>query len=1278
MDALLIGKNRTAAAKALVDSGATGNLINWKFAARHQMKPHKLEKPIPLHNADDSQSEVKSYVIVTMELQDKQGITHREKIEMYAANIGQQDIILGTDWLIKHNPEINWETYEIKFSRCPEECRPDQPLKLKTKPTHQGKGNRTRKLKINREELPSKLWAEEEDSEGQLGKWTYQGLKAARVFFPEIESLYARISGLKQDESPRYSNMSQKLAQEAAKNQKKKDLKELVPERYHEFLDIFDTKKADRFPQSRPWDHPVDLKPGFEPKDCKIYPIAPKEQNTLDDWIKDNLAKGYIRASSSPQASPFFFVGKKDGDLRPCQDYKYLNSWTIKNAYPIPLISEIIDKLKTAKIFTKCDIRKGYNNVRIKDGDQWKAAFKTNKGLFEPMVMFFGLCNSPATFQSMMNGLFRNLIDEGVVIVYLDDILIFTETLEEHRIIVKKVLQILKDNDLYLKPEKCEFERHRIEYLGLIITHGHTEMDPVKVAGIMDWPRPKKVKEVQAFLGFCNFYRRFIRDFSHIAKPLFELTKKDHQWNWSNECEVTFLELKKQFTSAPMLTMPDTRKPMRLECDASDFATGAVLTQKEDDDKFHPVAYLSKSLTEPERNYDIYDKELLAIIKALDAWRHYLEGAENTIEIFTDHKNLEYFKKAQKLSRRQARWAQFLSRFDFTLIHKPGKTNKVDGLSRRIDHKEGVENDNLDRILLPDSLFSRRISTVTDLFKADIIGRGSTEENKAPHTKSIREMTVRTIQTTVEIQGDLELKDKIKKSQVLDFSVAQALEIIKENGPRSMSKGLQEWNLEDGLILFRGKVYIPRDEELRREIVKLHHDPPTRGHPGRYQTQELMSRNYWWPGMGQFIKEYVEGCAICQETKINTHPTKEPIHPTEIPTRPFQIITSDLIVGLPESDGYTALVMITDRHTKKITVEPCKDEIDADQLAEILVRRIFSQYGLAEKLISDRGPQYSSKVMRAVLSTLGIRSALSTAYHPQTDGASERANQSIEQYLRAYANRIQNNWAKLIPMAELAYNSHEHSATKKAPFELLLGYLPTWPSEINPDPKIPTAEQRLLNMQLARKEATAALEIAEESMRTQQDKYGTKGPDFQEGNQVWLEGKNLKTQYPSAKLAPKRYGPFKVTKEIGLGSYHLELPKHMKIHPVFHASLLTPYKETEAHGPNFRRPPPDIIEHKEEFEVQEICGVRQFGKQKRWQYLIKWKGYPDSENTWEPLGNLTRSHDLINEWHEANPKKPKPSKLTAAISRFPTAAIAQLERSFAQLAQQKLGGQGKL
>ena len=355
------------------------------------------------------------------------------------------------------------------------------------------------------------------------------------------------------------------------------------------------------------------------------------------------------------------------------------------------MIADIIDKLKGAKYFTKFDIVKGYNNVCIKDGDQWKAAFKCSKGLFEPMVMYFGLCNSPGTFQGMMNDLFKELIDKGCVIVYLDDILIFTQDLEHHRQITRKVLTILRDNDLFLKAPKCEFEQTRIEYLGLIISEGHTEMDPVKVAGIMDWTTPTKVKEVQAFLGFCNFYRRFVKDFSKIAQPLFELTKKGKEWHWGSDQEKAFRTLKERFTSAPMLVMPDTRKPFRVECDASDFAWGAVLSQLEEDQLYHPVAYLSKSLNKAERNYQIHDKELRSIIGALDSWRHYLEGCYNQIEIWTDHKNLEYFQKAQKLNRRQARWAEFLSRFDFTLLHKPGKTNKVDGLSRRIDHKKGVE-----------------------------------------------------------------------------------------------------------------------------------------------------------------------------------------------------------------------------------------------------------------------------------------------------------------------------------------------------------------------------------------------------------------------------------------------------------------------------------------------------------------------------------------------------------------------------------------------------------
>lgn len=279
------------------------------------------------------------------------------------------------------------------------------------------------------------------------------------------------------------------------------------------------------------------------------------------------------------------------------------------------------------------DVRWGYENVRIKEGDEWKAAFKTNCGLFEPLVMFFRLTNSLATFQGIMNEIFKDLIDQGVVIVYMDDILIFTRTLEEHCIVVNKVLERLQANDLYLKLEKCLFEQDSVEFLGLIVVQDRVTMDPIKVDGITEWPAPTKVKEVQSFLGFANFYRRFIKDFSRIAEPLFQLMHKDHTWNWTDACQNAFQELKDIFTSLPVLIMPDPDKPYNIECDASDFAVDTTLKQQGQDGDWHPVMYLSKAMSPAERNYDIHDKELLAIMRALEAWHHYLEGAQHAVNI---------------------------------------------------------------------------------------------------------------------------------------------------------------------------------------------------------------------------------------------------------------------------------------------------------------------------------------------------------------------------------------------------------------------------------------------------------------------------------------------------------------------------------------------------------------------------------------------------------------------------------------------------------------------
>src|SRR5882724_4563692 len=316
-------------------------------------------------------------------------------------------------------------------------------------------------------------------------------------------------------------------------------------------------------------------------------------------------------------ASPVFFIKKKDRSLHLIQDYHKLNALTMKNAYPLPLIPNILNTVSGAKAkhFTNLDVRWGYNNVRIKDGDKWKVAFQTNQGLFKPLVMFFGLTNSPVTFRMMMNNIFRELIDKGVVVIYMDDILIFGgQTKEEHHTIVVRVLDILCRHRLYLKAEKCTFRQSMVEYLGLILSEGRVEMDPVKVAGVRDWLTPRNVTKVQSFIGFVNFYWQFIQDFLHVAKPLHQLTKKGEMWRWARDEQKAFEELKRLITSTPILIQPDQIVYFRLETDTSGYATGAVLSQLCEDDRWHPVGFTSKSLSSAERNYEIHDIELRSVI----------------------------------------------------------------------------------------------------------------------------------------------------------------------------------------------------------------------------------------------------------------------------------------------------------------------------------------------------------------------------------------------------------------------------------------------------------------------------------------------------------------------------------------------------------------------------------------------------------------------------------------------------------------------------------------
>jgi len=392
----------------------------------------------------------------------------------------------------------------------------------------------------------------------------------------------------------------------------------------------------------------------FKPQKGRIYPLSKNEREEVQNFVEDQLRKGYIRPSKLPQMLPVFFVGKIDGSKRIVMDYRNLNDQTIKNNYPLPLITELIDNMGSKKVFTKMDLRWGFNNVRIKEGDEWKRVFTTHIGLFEPTVMFFGITNSPAMFQAMMNEILRDLINEGKVAAFVNDVLVETETEEGHDEIVEEILRRLEENDLYIKPEKCMWKARKIGFLGVVIGPNRIEMEVEKVEGVLSWLQLKNMKDVRKFLGLANYYRRFIKDFAQVARLMNVLTWKDEKWRWEEVQQNAFNELKRIFTSKLVLAAPDLDKEFRVEANASNYATGGVLLMKCSDEKWRPVAFISKSLSNMERNYEIHDKEMLAVIRCLEVWKHFLEGATVKFEIWMDHKNLEYFIKAQKLNQRQA------------------------------------------------------------------------------------------------------------------------------------------------------------------------------------------------------------------------------------------------------------------------------------------------------------------------------------------------------------------------------------------------------------------------------------------------------------------------------------------------------------------------------------------------------------------------------------------------------------------------------------------------
>ena len=568
---------------ALVDSGATGYAFaDEEFVRDHNLPMFKLKNPRSLEVIDGRPVESGAITHITKISANING--HKEELPMFITKLGHYPIVLGLPWMRRHDISISFSKNTITFDSnfCLTHCCPKNAVSIQGISIHPP------------EKLSIALIA------GSTFTRTLRRKKGIIAAFKM--TLYEIDRALKQYEKAEPLTEDDKI-------------KELVPEDYHEFLPLFKKAVAEVLPPHRSYDHKIPLKEGFTPPFGPLYSLSKPELQALRQWIDENLSKGFIRASSSPAGAPILFVKKKDGSLRLCVDYRGLNEGTIKNRYPLPLIRETLLQLSKARYYTTLDVRGAYNLLRMAEGEEWKTAFRTRYGLFESLVMPFGLTNAPADFQRFINDVLHPFLDNFCT-AYLDDILIYSDTLQEHKIHVKQVLEVLAKAGLHLKPEKYEFHRTEVTYLGLIISNEGVKMDPRKIEAITKWESPRNLHDVRAFLGFANFYRRFIQGYSLVVAPMTALTRKDIKFEWLEACEKAFQQLKTAFTSAPVLKHFDPDQEVVVETDASDYVSAGILSQYDKTTGIlHPVAFFSKKHSPAECNYEIYDKELMAIVR---------------------------------------------------------------------------------------------------------------------------------------------------------------------------------------------------------------------------------------------------------------------------------------------------------------------------------------------------------------------------------------------------------------------------------------------------------------------------------------------------------------------------------------------------------------------------------------------------------------------------------------------------------------------------------------
>ena len=820
-----------------------------------------------------------------------------------------------------------------------------------------------------------------------------------------------------------------------------------LPAEYHDFLDVFLKSDADILPKHwAGYDHSIMLVEGKTPTWGLLYSMSADELKVLKAYIEEMVDKGFIWASSSPAVSPVLLAKKPGGGLRFCVDYRAFNAITVKNRYPLLLIKETLERVCKAKIFSKIDIIVAFNKLRIKEGEEWKTAFRTWYSLYKYLVMPFGLANGPSSFQTYINDVLHGMLDVFCT-AYIDDVLIYSNSKKEHREHVRRVLEALQKAGLQADIKKCEFHVTKVNYLGLIITSNGIRIDPQKVNAVQEWNTPICVQDVQAFIGFANFYRQFIHGFLSIVAPMIATVKKDAQktFEWTTACQEAFELLKHRFTTAPILAHFNYEKECIVETDASDNVSASVLSQYSDNGKLHPVAFFSQKHSLQEINYEIYDKKLLAIIKAFEEWRPMLEGAGLLIKILTDHKNLQYFMTTKQLSRRQARWSKYLSRFNFVIQFWQGKLGaKPDSLTRRSGDlpKAGDERikQMMQTVLKEHNLDPAITSDAAIKSNNDIVSTST------PHTLNLNStlnVSIDTIEPeALDTEEPRSLDQLLNQGYEEDLIPNRVLELLVRDANYSKNLTIVDCSNVNGRLHYRELLYVPNYHTLQLRLCKLHHDTSIAGHLGADNTYKLLHRTYYWPDMQKFVRQYVRHCHVCKQSKGSRFKKQGMLQPLPVPEQRWQDISIDLVTGIPEIQGCDAILNVVDRLSKERHYIRTTKKLNAEGLANFFLKHVWKHHGLPQSIVSDRGSQFVSDFWRFLCKKLGVTTQLSTAWHLETDGQTERINGVMEQYLRAFVNYLQDDWLEWLLLAEFVSNNTESETTKVTLFFANKGFHP--------------------------------------------------------------------------------------------------------------------------------------------------------------------------------------------------------------------------------------------